>query len=85
MVFPCLLSQVAYIPPTADIGPESRLVRFAYTIEDSSANKLYGQTFDIEILPVNNQVMSWCVGLSGVHWWTLFQLHRACQEARCLM
>ncbi|PVD22707.1 hypothetical protein C0Q70_15963 [Pomacea canaliculata] len=48
--------QVAYIPPTADIGPESRLVRFAYTIEDSSANKLYGQTFDIEILPVNNQV-----------------------------
>ncbi|XP_076440206.1 LOW QUALITY PROTEIN: FRAS1-related extracellular matrix protein 1-like [Babylonia areolata] len=48
--------KVAYIPPQADIGPESRLVRFAYTIEDSSGNKLYGQTFDIEVLPVNNQV-----------------------------
>nr|KAG5697393.1 hypothetical protein BaRGS_008819 [Batillaria attramentaria] len=48
--------KVAYIPPLSDTGPESRLVRFAYTIEDSSANKLYGQTFDIEVLPVNNQV-----------------------------
>ena len=52
--------QVAYIPPLSDIGPESRLVRFAYTIEDSSGNKLYGQTFDIEVQPVNNQVGCWC-------------------------
>lgn len=48
--------KVAYLPPLADIGPESRLVRFAFTIQDSSGNKMYGQTFDIEVLPVNNQV-----------------------------
>ncbi|CAL1546387.1 unnamed protein product, partial [Lymnaea stagnalis] len=41
--------KIAYIPPAADIGPESRLVRLAYTVEDGSGNKLYGQTFDIEV------------------------------------
>lgn len=65
--------QVAYIPPLSDIGPESRLVRFAYTIEDSSGNKLYGQTFDIEVLPVNNQVgccRGWYVSiLLSSRWW----------------
>ncbi|XP_059163073.1 FRAS1-related extracellular matrix protein 1-like [Physella acuta] len=48
--------KIAYIPPMADIGPESRLVRLAYTVEDGSGNKLYGQTFDIEVNPVNNHV-----------------------------
>ncbi|XP_035826441.1 FRAS1-related extracellular matrix protein 1 [Aplysia californica] len=48
--------KIAYIPPKTDIGPESRLVRLAYTVEDSSGNKLYGQTFDIEVNPVNNRV-----------------------------
>ncbi|KAK6989823.1 FRAS1-related extracellular matrix protein 1-like isoform X1 [Biomphalaria glabrata] len=48
--------KIAYIPPTNDIGPESRLVRLAYTVEDGSGNKLYGQTFDIEVNPVNNHV-----------------------------
>ncbi|GFO18835.1 fras1-related extracellular matrix protein 1 [Plakobranchus ocellatus] len=46
--------KIAYIPPQEDIGPESRLVRIAFTIEDGSGNKLYGQTFDIEVNPVNN-------------------------------
>ncbi|XP_067678275.1 FRAS1-related extracellular matrix protein 1-like [Haliotis asinina] len=48
--------KIAYMPPMNDIGAESRLVRFVYTVEDSSRNRLYGQTFDIEVLPVNNRV-----------------------------
>ncbi|ESO92424.1 hypothetical protein LOTGIDRAFT_233175 [Lottia gigantea] len=48
--------KIAYLPPANDIGPLSRLVRFVYTVEDGDGNKVYGQTFDIEVLPVNNRV-----------------------------
>ncbi|XP_050400427.2 FRAS1-related extracellular matrix protein 1 [Patella vulgata] len=48
--------KIAYLPPREDIGPLPRLVRFVYTVEDGNRNKIYGQTFDIEVLPVNNRV-----------------------------
>ena len=41
--------KIAYIPPTKDIGSEARLVRFAFTVEDASGNKIFGQTFDIQV------------------------------------
>ena len=47
---------MAFIPPKSDIGPEPRLVRIVFMVEDSSGNMLHGQTLDIEVLPVNNQV-----------------------------
>lgn len=47
--------KIAYMPPIKDIGPEPRLVRFVYTVQDSSGNKVLGQQFDIDIQPVNDK------------------------------
>ncbi|KAJ8305475.1 hypothetical protein KUTeg_016020 [Tegillarca granosa] len=50
--------KIAYMPPMDDIGPQARLVRFVYTVQDSNRNKVLGQYFDIDIQPVNNQAPS---------------------------
>jgi hypothetical protein len=50
--------KIAYMPPLADIGPESRLVRFVYTVQDSSGNQVLGQYFEIDVQPVNDQAPS---------------------------
>ncbi|XP_060082236.1 FRAS1-related extracellular matrix protein 1-like [Ylistrum balloti] len=47
--------KIAYMPPMDDIGPEARLVRFVYTVQDSSGNQVLGQYFEIDVQPVNNQ------------------------------
>lgn len=47
--------KIAYMPPMKDIGPEPRLVRFLYTVQDSSGNKVLGQQFNIDIQPVNDK------------------------------
>ncbi|KAK3090222.1 hypothetical protein FSP39_010172 [Pinctada imbricata] len=47
--------KIAYMPPMSDIGPESRLVRFVYTVQDSSGNKVLGQYFEIDVQPVNDK------------------------------
>ena len=47
--------KIAYMPPISDIGPESRLVRFVYTVQDSSGNKVLGQYFEIDVQPVNDK------------------------------
>lgn len=47
--------KIGYMPPVDDIGPEPRLVRFMYTVQDSSGNKVLGQQFDIDVQPVNDK------------------------------
>lgn len=47
--------KIAYMPPFNDIGPEPRLVRFVYSVQDTSGNRVLSQHFDIEIHPINNQ------------------------------
>ena len=47
--------KIAYVPPMNDIGPEARLVRFSYTVQDARGNKILNQHFDVDIQPVNNQ------------------------------
>ncbi|XP_045159464.2 FRAS1-related extracellular matrix protein 1-like [Mercenaria mercenaria] len=47
--------KIGYMPPMKDIGPEPRLVRFVYTVQDASGNKVLGQQFDIDIQPVNDK------------------------------
>ena len=47
--------KIGYMPPIKDIGPEPRLVRFVYTVQDSSGNKVLGQQFDIDVQPVNDK------------------------------
>jgi hypothetical protein len=47
--------RIGYMPPMKDIGPDPRLVRFVYTVQDSSGNKVLGQQFDIDIQPVNDK------------------------------
>lgn len=47
--------KIGYMPPMKDIGPEPRLVRFVYTVEDASGNKVLGQQFDIDVQPVNDK------------------------------
>lgn len=53
--------KIAYMPPLADIGPESRLVRFVYTVQDSSGNQVLGQYFEIDVQPVNDKPPSFLV------------------------
>mgnify|MGYP000190424408 CR=1 FL=1 len=47
--------KIGYMPSLDDIGPEPRLVRFMYTVQDSSGNKVLGQQFDIDVQPVNDK------------------------------
>lgn len=47
---------VAYVPPMKDIGPHPLNVRFIYSVSDLHGNFEVDQTFDVTVLPVNNQV-----------------------------
>lgn len=47
--------KIAYMPPLTDIGPEGRLVRFVYTVQDASGNRVLDQYFDIDVQPVNDK------------------------------
>lgn len=53
--------KIGYMPPMEDIGPEPRLVRFMYTVQDSSGNKVLGQQFDIDVQPVNDKAPQFVV------------------------
>lgn len=53
--------KIGYMPPQKDIGPEPRLVRFMYTVQDSSGNKVLGQQFDIDVQPVNDKAPQFVV------------------------
>ena len=46
--------KVAYMPPTADIGPLSRYVQFGFSVSDETGNKVLAQRFDITLIPVDN-------------------------------
>jgi len=47
---------VAYVPPMNDIGPQPLQVQFIYSVSDLHGNFDVDQTFDVTVLPVNNQV-----------------------------
>lgn len=47
--------KIAYMPPLTDIGSSGRLVRFVYTVQDASGNRVLGQYFDIDVQPVNDK------------------------------
>ena len=47
---------VAYVPPMNDIGSRPLKVRFIYSVSDLHGNFEVDQTFDVTVLPVNNQV-----------------------------
>ena len=47
---------VAYVPPRNDIGPHPLSVRFVYSVSDLHGNFEVEQTFNVTVLPVNNQV-----------------------------
>ena len=47
---------VAYVPPMNDIGPHPLNVQFIYSVSDLHGNFEVDQTFDVTVLPVNNQV-----------------------------
>ncbi|KAL4235762.1 FRAS1-related extracellular matrix protein 1 [Mactra antiquata] len=53
--------KIGYMPPMKDIGPEPRLVRFIYTVQDASGNKVLGQQFNIDIQPVNDKAPAFIV------------------------
>ncbi|XP_064624368.1 FRAS1-related extracellular matrix protein 1-like isoform X2 [Lineus longissimus] len=48
--------KIAYMPPMKDIGTDPRLLRFHYTVSDLSGNILTGLTFQITLMPVNDQI-----------------------------
>lgn len=47
---------VAYVPPVTDIGPRPLHVQFIYSVSDLHGNFDVDKTFNITVLPVNNQV-----------------------------
>nr|XP_032822130.1 FRAS1-related extracellular matrix protein 1 [Petromyzon marinus]XP_032822131.1 FRAS1-related extracellular matrix protein 1 [Petromyzon marinus] len=47
--------KVAYMPPMADVGPWPRSVEFAFTVTDRHGGVAEGFTFNITVLPVDNQ------------------------------
>jgi len=47
---------VAYVPPMTDIGPHPLNVKFIYSVSDLHGNFEVDKTFDVTVLPVNNQV-----------------------------
>ena len=47
---------IVYMPPVKDIGPIRRYAKFEFSVSDLDGNTISGQTFDITILPVNNQI-----------------------------
>lgn len=46
--------KVIYVPPLTEIGVKTRQVLFNFTVSDDAANSVAGQTFIIDIQPVNN-------------------------------
>jgi len=49
-------AMVAYVPPQHDVGPHQLDVRFIYSVSDLHGNFDVDQTFDVTVLPVNDQV-----------------------------
>ncbi|XP_039219625.1 FRAS1-related extracellular matrix protein 1 isoform X6 [Crotalus tigris] len=47
--------KVAYVPPMEDIGPEPQYIQFAFSISSQHGGTLYGNCFNITVLPVDNQ------------------------------
>ncbi|XP_029140355.1 FRAS1-related extracellular matrix protein 1 [Protobothrops mucrosquamatus] len=47
--------KVAYVPPMEDIGPEPQYIQFAFSISNQHGGTLYGNCFNITVLPVDNQ------------------------------
>uniref|UniRef100_A0A671SZ05 FRAS1-related extracellular matrix protein 1-like n=1 Tax=Sinocyclocheilus anshuiensis TaxID=1608454 RepID=A0A671SZ05_9TELE len=47
--------KVAYMPPIEDIGPEPLFVQFVLSVSDQQGGALTGLTFNITVIPVDNQ------------------------------
>uniref|UniRef100_A0A670ZH00 FRAS1 related extracellular matrix 1 n=1 Tax=Pseudonaja textilis TaxID=8673 RepID=A0A670ZH00_PSETE len=47
--------KVAYVPPMEDIGPEPQYIQFAFSISNQHGATVYGNCFNITVLPVDNQ------------------------------
>uniref|UniRef100_A0A3Q2YGZ6 Fras1 related extracellular matrix 1a n=1 Tax=Hippocampus comes TaxID=109280 RepID=A0A3Q2YGZ6_HIPCM len=47
--------KVAYMPPTADIGPFPRYIQFGLSVTNQHGNTLDGICFNITVIPVDNQ------------------------------
>ncbi|NXS09219.1 FREM1 protein, partial [Neodrepanis coruscans] len=47
--------KVAYMPPLQDIGPESQQVQFIFSVRNQHGGTSYGISFNITILPVDDQ------------------------------
>ncbi|XP_016376586.1 FRAS1-related extracellular matrix protein 1-like [Sinocyclocheilus rhinocerous] len=47
--------KVAYMPPIEDIGPEPLFVQFVFSVSDQQGGALTGLTFNITVIPVDNQ------------------------------
>ncbi|XP_070598646.1 FRAS1-related extracellular matrix protein 1 isoform X1 [Erythrolamprus reginae] len=47
--------KVAYVPPMEDIGPEPQYIHFTFSISNQHGRTLYGNCFNITLLPVDNQ------------------------------
>lgn len=52
--------KVAYVPPMEDIGPEPQYIQFAFSISNQYGGTLYGNCFNITVLPVDNQPPEVC-------------------------
>ncbi|ELU06436.1 hypothetical protein CAPTEDRAFT_228288 [Capitella teleta] len=48
--------KIAFMPPLEDIGPISRQARFTYAVSDREGSFVQDESFDLTIMPVNNQV-----------------------------
>jgi len=47
--------KVAFMPPVEDIGPEPLVVHFIFSVSDLHGGSVNNLTFNITILPVDNQ------------------------------
>jgi hypothetical protein len=57
--------RVAYVPPRDDIGSIERHVRFMFAVSDSRGACIMDQTFDITVMPVNNQLPHLSTTITG--------------------
>jgi len=46
---------VSYVPPSVDVGPGPLPVQFIYSVSDLHGNFHVDRTFNVTVLPVNNQ------------------------------
>ncbi|XP_077981131.1 FRAS1-related extracellular matrix protein 1-like [Glandiceps talaboti] len=47
--------KVAFMPPFGDIGKKQRQIQFIFSVSDPFGNTVFGQAFNITVLPIDNQ------------------------------